>query len=273
MSQTLSENSLDQYLGEIGRYRLLTRADEVRLAKRIEAGDEAARRRMIESNLRLVVTIARPHRGRGLDLVDLIQEGTLGLMRAVDKFDWRRGAKFSTYASWWIRQRIFEALPAAAPVRVPASLVERAAAVRRAESELAARLCRRPSTEEVADELGLSAAQVAEARGTQQGAVSLDEPVLGQEDGRRGDLVADPTSHEPIDSLFEEDAEDLLEARLARLTPRSRLVIELRFGLGERTPLTVEAVAAQLGVTRERVRQIELHALYKLGAAEMAEAA
>jgi len=273
MSDQISTDTLKLYLEEIARYPLLTQAQEVQLAKRIEAGDELARRRMIESNLRLVVTIARTFSGRGLDLVDLIQEGTLGLVRAVDRFDWRRGAKFSTYASWWIRQRIFDALPGARAVRVPVSVLERSAAVRRAEDDLGSRFGYRPSTAELAAELGLTPAQVVEAREALQTTTSLNEPVAGQDDLSRIDLVADPTSHEPIESLFAEDVEDVLEERLSRLSARSRLVIELRFGLGERKPLTVEAVAAQLGVTRERVRQIELHALYKLGAAEMAEAA
>jgi RNA polymerase primary sigma factor len=273
MSDQFSTDALKLYLEEIARYPLLTQAQEVQLAKRIEAGDEQARRRMIESNLRLVVTIARTFQGRGLDLLDLIQEGTLGLVRAVEKFDWRRGAKFSTYASWWIRQRIFEALPGARAIRVPSSLAERSVAIRRAEDELAARLGRRPSTEEIATELDLTSAQVADARDALQAVSSLDEPLPAQEDISRVDLVADPASLEPVESLFEENVEDVLEERLARLTDRSRLVIELRFGLHGREPQTVEAVAAELGVTRERVRQIEFHALHKLGATEMAQAA
>ena len=273
MAGQLQTDTLSMYLEEIGRYPLLTQAQEVQLAKRIEANDQQARRRMIESNLRLVVAIARTYGGRGVDLLDLIQEGTLGLVRAVDKFDWRRGAKFSTYASWWIRQRIFEALPAARPVRVPAAVVERAGAVRRAEAELIARHGRRPSTGEIAAELELTSAEVAEARVAMQSVSSLDEPLASEEGTARVNMLADPTSLEPIEALAEEAPEDVLEPRLRALSPRSRLVVELRFGLGDREPHTIDAVAAKLGITRERARQIELHALLKLGANGMAVAA
>ena len=164
MSTALAPDSLDSYLKEIGRYPLLTRAEEVQLSKRVERGDECARRRLIESNLRLVVAIAKPYRGRGVDLLDLIQEGTCGLVRAVDKYDWRRDTKFSTYAAWWIRHGVVESLSRARAIRVPGSLAERAALIRRTEAALRGRFSREPTTYELATELDLTPAEVAEAR-------------------------------------------------------------------------------------------------------------
>jgi RNA polymerase primary sigma factor len=266
MSVALAQNSLDTYLSEIGRYPLLTRAEEVQLAKRVEAGDGRARQRLIESNLRLVVTIAKPYRGRGVDLLDLIQEGTLGLVKAVDKYDWRREAKFSTYASWWIRHGIVEALSRARSIRVPGALAERAAEIRTAERELRARLRREPSVAEVAAELGRSKTEVLEARAATQPVSSLDEPTGAESDQTVADLVADPGTTDPADSLGHE--EGLLEQKLKALTERGRRVIELRYGLRDGVARTADAVAAELGVTRERARQIELHALRKLSAAE-----
>jgi RNA polymerase primary sigma factor len=261
-------DSLQLYLAEIGRYPLLTRAQEVQLAKRIESGDPIARQRMIESNLRLVVTIARGYSGHGLELLDLIQEGTLGLMKAVDKYDWRRETKFSTYAAWWIRHGITQALTnSARSIRLPESMLDRLASVRRTERALMARLGQRPSAAEIASELELTPAQVLEALAAGQPVGSLDEPAGQDGEARQAELVADPVTVDPLQSLVDEAREGELEACLRRLPERGRRVIELRFGLRDGVARTAEAVAAELGVTRERVRQIELNALRKLSAA------
>ena len=266
-NNTPSEDSLRRYLSEIGRYPLLTRAEEVQLAKRVEAGDPAARSRLIESNLRLVVTIAKTYRSSSLDLLDLVQEGTVGLMKAVDRYDWRRGTKFSTYAAWWIRSGIIEALGANAhPIRLPESVRDRAADVQRTEQALMARFGRRPSTAEIAAELELTPAQVAEARAAGQPVGSLDEPMGSEGDLRHADLLADPNATDPLQSLVDEVEEGELERRLRTLPERQRLVVELRFGLRDGVARTADAVAAELGLARERVRQIELHALRRLGA-------
>jgi RNA polymerase primary sigma factor len=262
----MTSDSLQAYLQEIGRYPLLTRAEEVQLAKRIEAGDECARRRMTESNLRLVVTIAKGYQGRGADLLDLIQEGTVGLMRAVERYDWRREVKFSTYAAWWIRHGISQALSSARAIRIPDSLLDRGASVRAAESALAARLGREASCSELAAHLGLTTDQVDEARAALQPLSSLEEPTRG-EDSLRIEQLADPNAADPVLSLVEDAPERELRERLATLPERGRKVIELRFGLGDGVAHTADDVAATLGVTRERVRQIELHALGKLAAA------
>jgi RNA polymerase primary sigma factor len=270
MSVALAQDSLDTYLSEIGRYPLLTRAEEVQLAKRAEAGDGSARQRLIESNLRLVVTIAKPYRGHGIDFLDLIQEGTLGLVKAADRYDWRRDTKFSTYASWWIRHGIVEALSRARAIRVPGSLAERAAMVRAAERELRSRLCREPLAGEIASELGCSKADVLEARAATQPVSSLDEPAGDEADRSLVDLIADPATADPAESLGHEQG--ALETKLKALPERGRLVIELRYGLRDGVARTADAVAAELGVTRERARQIELHALRKLSASERAAA-
>jgi RNA polymerase primary sigma factor len=189
MAHSATQDSLEQYLQEIGRRPLLSRAQEVQLAKRVEAGDPAARQTMIESNLRLVAAIAKPYAGRGVELLDLIQEGTLGLMRAVDKYDWRRGVKFSTYAAWWIKHGISEAIVRARPVRLPGPLVERSRAVRNAERELAVELGRTPVAAEVAARLDLTLDQIAEAKAALQPVSSLDETVTADEDVARVDLL------------------------------------------------------------------------------------
>jgi len=265
MSLALAQDSLEMYLKEIGRHSLLTRAEEVQLAKRVEAGDQAARCRMIESNLRLVVAIAKPYRGRGLELLDLIQEGTLGLVRAVEGYDWRRGTKFSTYASWWIKHGIAQAILRARPVRVPGPVVDRATSVRRAERELVSRLGRAPSGAEIASELGLTTEQVHEAQTAFAPVSSLDEPLTTEDDATGIDVLVDTETPDPLESLVEESQEHEFAARLAELPERGRKVIELRFGLRDGVVQTADKVAAELGVTRERVRQIELHALRRLG--------
>jgi RNA polymerase primary sigma factor len=264
MSTALAQDSFEAYLSEIGRYPLLTRAEEVQLAKRAEAGDGSARQRLIESNLRLVVTIAKPYRGRGIDLLDLIQEGTLGLVRAVDKYDWRRETKFSTYAAWWIRHGIVEAVSRARPIRVPGPLAERSSRIRAAERDLRARLCREPVVAEIADELGLTKAEVLEARAAYQPLSSLDEPVASEADRSLADTLADPGAADLAESLEDDSHAAVLAKQLESLPERGRRVLELRYGLHDGVARTAEAVAAELGVTRERARQIELHALRKL---------
>jgi RNA polymerase primary sigma factor len=262
-----AQDSLRRYLGEIGRHPLLTRAEEVQLAKRVQAGDRTARQRMIEANLRLVVTIAKTYRARGVELLDLIQEGTVGLVKAVDRYDGRRETKFATYAAWWIRSAIIAALEASThPIRVPDSVRERAGDVQRAERALMARLGRRPSSAEIASELDLTPAQVVEARAAVQPVGSLDEPVGAERELVYADILADPNATDPLASLVDEASEAELEAHLQTLPERSRRVLALRFGLGGSVAHTADEVAAQLGVARERVRQIELHALRRLAA-------
>jgi RNA polymerase primary sigma factor len=273
MSAMLTDD-LGTYLREISRTPLLTRAEEIQLAKRVEAGDPSARNRMIEANLRLVVAIAKGYRGRGVELLDLIQEGTIGLVRAVDGYDWRRGTKFSTYASWWIKSGIAEAIVRARPIRLPAQLVQRAAEVRRAEAELADRFGRIPSIAEVAAELELTVEQVCEAQAAFVPVSSLDEPLTGEDEATRIDLLVDPTTPDPLEPFLEEARGLELAARLDELPERGRRVVELRFGLNDGVAQTADSVAADLGVTRERVRQLELHALRRLGVGSpVAEAA
>jgi RNA polymerase primary sigma factor len=262
MTAIHTQDALQAYLTDIGRYRLLTRTEERRLAKRIEDGDHGARQRMIESNLRLVVTIAKDFRGRGLELLDLIQEGTLGLMRAVERYDWRRDTKFSTYAAWWIRNAIFRAITNdARTVRLPESVQQRLYDVQRAEAALAMELGRRPSAGEIADELGLTAEQVLESRAAAQPIASLDESFGDDDSATQAELVADPHAVDPLQPLVEQASGDALSATLAQLPERHQRVLELRYGLAGGEPLTIETVAQKLGVTRERVRQIELRAL------------
>jgi RNA polymerase primary sigma factor len=258
LSVELSLDSLRLYLRAIGRVPLLTAEQEVLLAKRVERGDVAAKSQMIEANLRLVVSIAKPHLGRGLSFLDLIQEGSLGLIRAVEKFDYRRGFKFSTYATWWIRQAVTRAIAdKARTIRMPVHMVERLNRVVLVERRLVQQLAREPRAEEIAAELELTTAEVREIRRMAQLPVSLEKPIGEQEDAKLADFVEDELAESP----FEEAAVSLLcmevEQALSALPERERQVIELRFGLHGGQPQTLEEVGRAFGVTRERARQIE----------------
>jgi RNA polymerase primary sigma factor len=262
-----SERSLALYLNEIGRHKLLTRAEEIQLAKRMEAGDPEARQRMIEANLRLVVVVAKKYCGQGLDLLDLIQEGSIGLMHAVEKFDWRREAKFSSYAVWWIRAAIGRALSnTSRTIRVSTPLLERLRKVRNAEHVLSARLGRRPSDAEVAEELTLSLEQVLDARVVALTTTSLEAAVAADGGLALEDLIPDDQAENPADSVLKISPAALLAEALSLLPERRRRILELRYGLDGGEPHTVQAVAGELGLTRERVRQIELGTLRKLSA-------
>ena len=264
------EPSLDPlrlYLREIGRVPLLTAEREVALAQRIERGDLVAKREMVEANLRLVVSIAKGYLGRGLSLLDLIQEGSLGLIRAVEKFDYRRGYKFSTYATWWIRQAVTRSVAdKGRTIRIPVHMVERLNKVAYAERQLVQRLGREPSPAEVARELDCSEREVRDMMRIAQHPVSLDKPIGEDDDGDLGDLVCDETAPSP----FEVAAETLRRENVARalrtLPAREREVIEMRFGLRGARPYTLEEVGQAFNVTRERIRQIEGHTLRKLQA-------
>jgi RNA polymerase primary sigma factor len=255
-------DALQQFLNEVGRYPLLTAAEEVELAKRIERGDEAAKERMINSNLRLVVSIAKRYQGHGLSLLDLIQEGIIGLIRAVEKFDWRKGFKFSTYATWWIRQAVQRGVAnKSRTIRVPVHIVEREQKVARAERDLLIKLERPPTDEEIAKRAKLPLSQVREVKNAARAVTSLDRPI-GDDDGAAyGELFAaeQPSVEEELDVSLREEA---LHKALAVLPEREREVVKLRYGLdGDRDPLSLEAIGKQLGITRERVRQIEAEAL------------
>jgi RNA polymerase primary sigma factor len=254
----VSLDSLRLYLREIGKVPLLTADQEVYLAKRVERGDVAAKAQMIEANLRLVVSIAKPHVGRGLSFLDLIQEGSLGLIRAVEKFDYRRGFKFSTYATWWIRQAVSRAVAdKARTIRIPVHMFERMNKVGQVERQLVQRLGREPRPAEIAEELGLTTEQVREILRMAQLPVSLEKPLGEREDSKLGDLVKDELAESPLDatsvSLRREDVKHALSA----LPERERRVIELRFGLHGGQPRTLDEVGRTFGVTRERIRQIE----------------
>jgi RNA polymerase primary sigma factor len=259
-------DSLQLFLADVGRHKLLTAAEEVALAKRIERGDPVAKRKMIESNLRLVVSIAKGYRGLGVPFLDLIQEGTLGLNRAVEKFDWRRGFKFSTYATWWIRQSVQRAVANhARTIRVPVHVVERQQKLSRAARRLEVELGREATKEELAEATGLPLQHVDEALGAAHASVSLNQTVGADDEGELGDLFADREAADPFDEAEESLRRQSIRRALDALPERERRILELRFGF-EGEPWTLEAIGHELDLTRERVRQLEGQALKRLEA-------
>ncbi|MEI7759235.1 MAG: sigma-70 family RNA polymerase sigma factor [Thermoleophilia bacterium] len=257
-------DGLQLFLREAGRHALLTAAQEVALAKRVERGDLVAKQAMIQANLRLVISIAKNYRNQGLPFLDLIQEGTLGLIRAVEKFDWRRGFKFSTYATWWIRQAVARALAdKARTIRMPVHIVERMQKMNRADRTLWAVLGREPTLEEIAEEANLTVQQVVEVRAAARASTSLDAPVGEAGDAVLGDFVAgeDLLPEEEVELTLRSQA---LQAALASLGEREREVLTLRYGLGGTSPRTLDEIGRHLGITRERVRQIEIDSLRRL---------
>jgi RNA polymerase primary sigma factor len=260
-----SLDSLRLYLRSIGRVDLLTGDQEIELAKRIEKGDMAAKRQMVEANLRLVVSIAKGYLGRGLSFLDLIQEGSLGLIRGVEKFDYRRGYKFSTYATWWIRQAVTRAIAdKARTIRIPVHMVEKLNRVTHVERQLVQRLGREPEPAEIAAELNLTVRDVRDILRVAQMPVSLEKPVGDEEDSELGDFVADESVEEPFEAAIEHLQREDIQRALDALPERERQVIELRYGLRGHEPLTLEEVGRAFGVTRERIRQIENNTLKRL---------
>jgi RNA polymerase primary sigma factor len=260
-----SLDSLRLYLRSIGTVDLLTADQEVALAKRIERGDMDAKRHMVEANLRLVVSIAKSYLGRGLSLLDLIQEGSLGLIRAVEKFDYRRGYKFSTYATWWIRQAVTRALAdKSRTIRIPVHMVEKLNRVVHVERNLVQKLGREPEPQEIAVELGWTAREVREVLRVSQMPVSLEKPVGDEDDSELGDFVADESVVEPFETASDNLQREDVQKALAVLPRRDREVLELRYGLNGRKPMTLEEVGEAFGVTRERIRQIENNTLKRL---------
>jgi RNA polymerase primary sigma factor len=266
-------DALQLFLNEAGRWPLLTKEEEVELAKRIERGDMEAKERMINSNLRLVVSIAKKYQGHGLSLLDLIQEGIIGLIRAVEKFDWRRGFKFSTYATWWIRQAVQRGVAnKARTIRIPVHIADREQRIARAERALAPKLGRQPTEEEVAKQAKLPLKQVREVREAARAITSLDRPVGSENEASLGELFAAeqaPPEEEVTVSL----EQDVLRRAVAQLPEREREVVKRRYGLnGDRDPASLEAIGRELGLTRERVRQIEARALEQLAVNREVEA-
>ena len=253
------------YLKEIGRVPLLTPEEEQRLARRVAAGDEAARQKMIEANLRLVVAVAKRYAGRGMLLLDLIQEGNMGLLKAVEKFDYTKGYKFSTYATWWIRQSITRAIAdQARTIRIPVHMVELINRVIRTSHGMVQELGREPTPEEVAQKLRLSPEKVEEILKIAQDPVSLETPVGEEDDSHLGDFIQDNEASEPLEATATNLLREQLEKAMASLTPREEKVLRLRFGFEDGKPHTLEEVGKKFNVTRERVRQIESKALRRL---------
>jgi len=260
-----SLDSLRLYLRSIGQVELLTASQEVELAKRIERGDMVAKRQMVEANLRLVVSIAKGYLGRGLSFLDLIQDGSLGLIRAVEKFDYRRGYKFSTYATWWIRQAVTRAIAdKARTIRIPVHMVEKLNRVAQVERQLVQRLGRQPEPGEIAEELRWPLVEVREILRIAQLPISLEKPVGDEDDSELGDFVADDTVAEPFEEASDHLQKEGVHRALTALPERERNVIELRYGLTGLEPMTLEEVGNTFGVTRERIRQIENNTLKKL---------
>ncbi|PKM80072.1 MAG: RNA polymerase sigma factor RpoD [Firmicutes bacterium HGW-Firmicutes-13] len=253
------------YLKEIGKVPLLTSDEEIMLAKAMEEGDNEAKRRLVEANLRLVVSIAKKYVGRGMQFLDLIQEGNLGLIKAVEKFDWRKGYKFSTYATWWIRQAITRAIAdQARTIRIPVHMVETINKLIRVSRQLVQELGREPTPEEIAHEMDVSEDRVREILKIAQEPVSLETPIGEEDDSHLGDFIEDQEAQAPADAAAFELLKEQLEDVLDTLTPREEKVLRLRFGLDDGHSRTLEEVGQVFGVTRERIRQIEAKALRKL---------
>jgi RNA polymerase primary sigma factor len=262
-----SLDSLRLYLRSIGRVPLLTAEQEIALAKRIERGDMAAKQHMVEANLRLVVSIAKGYLGRGLTFLDLIQEGSLGLIRAVEKFDYRRGFKFSTYATWWIRQAVTRAIAdKGRTIRIPVHMVEKLNKVVHVERQLVQSLGREPTPEEIAAELETTPREVRDILRMSQQPISLEKPIGEEEESELGDFVEDHTAESPFELASENLRRENVRKALAALPQREREVIEMRYGLTGGRPRTLEEVGRAFNVTRERIRQIENHTLKKLEA-------
>jgi RNA polymerase primary sigma factor len=265
-AREISTDSLQLFLKDIGKVDLLTAAQEVELAKRIERGDHGAKQEMVEANLRLVVSIAKRYRNQGLPFLDLIQEGTIGLVRAAEKFDHRKGFKFSTYATWWIRQSVQRAVANhARTIRVPVHVVERQQKLSRAARRLEVELGREATKEELAEATGLPMQHVDEALGAAHASVSLNQTVGADDEGELGDLFADREAADPFEEAEESLRRQGVRRALDALPERERRILELRFGF-EGEPWTLEAIGHELDLTRERVRQLEGQALARLGA-------
>ncbi|MBV8991195.1 MAG: sigma-70 family RNA polymerase sigma factor [Solirubrobacterales bacterium] len=258
-------DGLQLFLKGIGKVRLLTAEEEVDLARRIERGSFEAKQRMVESNLRLVVSIAKNYRNQGLPFLDLIQEGTIGLVRATEKYDYRRGFKFSTYATWWIRQAIARALAdKARTIRIPVHIVEKLNRIGRAERKLVTGLGREPTVEEIADVTGIEPQEVQAIRRSTQAPISLEKPVGDEEQSEFGQLLADERAESPYERAVAILTSEALRESLENLSYRERRVLELRYGLGDQHPCTLDEVGRAFNVTRERIRQIEHQSLKKL---------
>ena len=264
-AREVSTDSLQLFLKDIGKVDLLTAAQEVELAKRIERGDHSAKQEMVEANLRLVVSIAKKYRNQGLPFLDLIQEGTIGLVRAAEKFDYRKGFKFSTYATWWIRQAIARALAdKARTIRIPVHVVEKLNKIGRAERKLVTELGREPTPEEIAEVTGIDPEEVDSIKRSAQAPVSLEKPVGDEEESEFGQFIADEKAESPFDRAADLLTKEALKEALENLSYRERRVLELRYGLGGEHPRTLDEVGRTFNVTRERIRQIENQSLKKL---------
>jgi RNA polymerase primary sigma factor len=266
-AREISTDSLQLFLKDIGKVDLLTAAQEVELAKRIERGDHGAKQEMVEANLRLVVSIAKKYRNQGLPFLDLIQEGTIGLVRAAEKFDYRKGFKFSTYATWWIRQAVARALAdKARTIRMPVHVVEKLNKIVRSERKLRAELGREPGSTEIATDLDLSVDEVDQIRRSAQTPVSLEKPVGDEDESEFGHFLTDENQELPDEAAEVTMRKETLRKILGTLSSRERAVLELRYGLDGRHPRTLDEVGRTFNVTRERIRQIENQSLKKLRA-------
>jgi RNA polymerase primary sigma factor len=263
----ISTDTLQLFLKDIGKVPLLTAAQEVELAKRIERGEHAAKQAMVEANLRLVVSIAKRYRNQGLPFLDLIQEGTIGLVRAAEKFDWRKGFKFSTYATWWIRQAVARAIAdKGRTIRMPVHVVEKLNKISRSERKLRAELAREPTPAEIAADLDLPVEEVEQIKRSAQTPVSLEKPVGDEEESEFGHFLTDESEPLPDEAAEVTMRREALRSILGALSPRERQVLELRYGLDGQQPRTLDEVGRAFNVTRERIRQIEHQSLKKLRA-------
>jgi RNA polymerase primary sigma factor len=266
-AREVSTDALQLFLKDIGKVELLTAAEEVELAKRIERGDHRAKQEMVEANLRLVVSIAKRYRNQGLPFLDLIQEGTIGLVRAAEKFDWRKGYKFSTYATWWIRQAVARALAdKGRTIRMPVHVVEKLNKIVRSERKLRGELCREPLAFEIARDVDLPLDEVEQIMRTSQAPVSLEKPVGDDEESEFGHFLTDENAPLPDEAADTTLRQELLRNILGTLSHRERRVLELRYGLDGEQPRTLDEVGRAFNVTRERIRQIENQSLKKLRA-------